>query len=89
MVIQDRYHILNKVGEGSFSSVYFAMDRKNNRAVAVKMETNKQINKLIKFEGFVLRNLKDCHFVPKYIGLGHIRSLGVTFLITEFLGPTL
>ena len=37
----------------------------------------------------MLQKLKDCPFVPKYIGLGHIRSLGITFLITEFLGPTL
>jgi len=42
VVIQDRFHIQMKVGEGSFGSVYFAIDRKNNRPVAIKTENQQQ-----------------------------------------------
>jgi serine/threonine protein kinase len=31
LVIQGRFHVINKVGEGSFGEVYIAVDRKNGR----------------------------------------------------------
>jgi len=54
LVIQGRFHIYNKVGQGSFGAVYFAIDKKTGRPVAVKTENQNQKNKQTKFEGYVL-----------------------------------
>lgn len=40
-IINDRFHIVNKIGEGSFGEVYIAIDKKNGRQVAIKTENTK------------------------------------------------
>ncbi len=39
--INQRFHIVNKIGEGSFGEVYIALDKKNGRQVAIKTESTK------------------------------------------------
>jgi casein kinase 1 len=36
-----------------------------------------------------MQDLKGCKGIAKYHGYGHMKSKGMVFMITEFLGPTL
>ena len=41
LVINGRFHLVNKIGEGSFGEVYIGIDKKTSKYIAVKTESTK------------------------------------------------
>jgi serine/threonine protein kinase len=54
LVINGRFHLVNKIGEGSFGEVYCGIDKKNGKEIAVKTESTKAEFPQIAYESFVI-----------------------------------
>ncbi len=70
-VLNNRFRIESKIGEGGFGSVYRGVQLSNGRKVALKLlhpEMTKDKNLVARFrrEGLVLCNLKDAHTITTY-----------------------
>ena len=70
-VLNNRFKIESKIGEGGFGAVYRGVQLSNQRKVALKLlhpEMTKDKNLVARFrrEGLVLCNLKDAHTITTY-----------------------
>jgi eukaryotic-like serine/threonine-protein kinase len=70
-VLNNRFKIESKIGEGGFGAVYRGVQLANGRKVALKLlhpEMTKDKNLVARFrrEGLVLCNLKDAHTITTY-----------------------
>mgnify|MGYP000879144085 CR=1 FL=1 len=52
-VINDRYVVCNKIGAGSFGSIYLAKDKQSNKKVAIKVEPSNSFFPLVIYEANV------------------------------------
>jgi len=71
VVLNNRFEVESKLGEGGFGSVYKGVQRGTGRSVALKLlhpEMTRDQNLLERFrrEGMVLCNLKDAHTITTY-----------------------
>ena len=62
-----KYHLLGKIGEGSFGKIYKAINRSSNRRVALKIELNPDDNKRsnLALEISVLKKLQGLTGIPQ------------------------
>jgi len=70
-LLNNRFHIESKLGEGGFGAVYKGLQKVTNRSVALKLlhpEMTRDDNLVARFrrEGLVLCNLKDAHTITTY-----------------------
>jgi serine/threonine protein kinase len=87
MIIANKYKIIEKIGSGSFGSVYKGINIRTNECVAIKMESSKL---LIKNEAKIYQYLsreKDCICVPKIKWFGIYEKN--TFMVMDLLGASL
>lgn len=91
-IINDRYSILNKLGQGGSSITYAAIDKKTNQKVAIKalsltgLEDWKKIE-LFEREAKILQQLNH-PAIPKYIDYFQIETEdNVYFYIVQQLAP--
>jgi len=65
-IINKKYKILDKIGEGKFGFVYKGLYLKTNEPIAIKLETRKSQMRLLKNETTVLKYLYDhgCRSTP-------------------------
>jgi len=56
--ISDRFSLKQKLGQGTFSYIYEALDRHLNKNVALKVEKKDKSKTILMFEYNVLINLK-------------------------------
>jgi len=88
-IIQNRYILLDLLGEGKFGKVYRGKNKKTNQVVAIKMEPVDSSVKLLKHETTILNHLyrKGCKCIPI------VHRYGVydenTFLIMSYYEMTL
>ncbi len=71
VVLNNRFEVESKLGEGGFGAVYKGLQRGTGRSVALKLlhpEMTRDQNLLERFrrEGLVLCNLKDAHTITTY-----------------------
>ncbi len=71
VVLNNRFEVESKLGEGGFGAVYKGVQRGTGRSVALKLlhpEMTRDQNLLERFrrEGMVLCNLKDAHTITTY-----------------------
>lgn len=86
MIIAGRFEIEEKIGSGSYSSVYRAKDAKFETKVGVKVETqNAEISKF-KQEAEFLSFLKELGYFPKIVWAG--KDKGCQIIVTTLLGPS-
>ncbi|CAD8149748.1 unnamed protein product [Paramecium pentaurelia] len=86
--IQNRFLISQKIGEGSFGSVFKVLDRKNNNAQwAMKVEEDEDENSLLEREIKVLIELRKQQGFPQIKFYGQER--GYTYCIMTMLGKNL
>tara|TARA_B110000285_G_scaffold225599_1_gene284084 strand:- start:33 stop:869 length:837 start_codon:yes stop_codon:yes gene_type:complete len=86
-IINNKYKILNKIGEGSFGTVYKAQHTRTNDYVAVKKEIYDIKYKLLKHETNIYNHLKNCDIVPKLRWFGKIALTNC--LVMDLLGKSL
>lgn len=65
MDLSKRFEIHQQLGEGSFSKIYQAFDRKLKLQVALKVEKEDKHKKILKFEYEILKHLQGLPHVPK------------------------
>jgi serine/threonine protein kinase len=65
-VLNKKYKLLEKIGQGTFGTVYKAVQLKTNETVAIKTESAKSTYKLLKNETTILKYLYDhgCRTTP-------------------------
>jgi len=96
-IVIHNYKILNKIGQGGFSSVYKAQHKKNNRIVALKIEKTKDSKSILhesKILSYLNRELSSI-VVPTlfwYGAFGKMVGIATTFYstsMTEILSQNL
>ena len=87
-IVIHNYKILNKIGQGGFSSVYKAQHTKNNRIVALKIEKSKDSKSILhesKIMSYLNRELAS-NVVPTlfwYGAFGKMVGIATTFYSTS------
>ena len=90
-IVIHNYRILNKIGQGGFSSVYKAQHKKNNRIVALKIEKSKDSKSILresKILSYLNRELLT-NVVPTlfwYGTFGKMVGIATTFYSTSLTG---
>jgi len=64
-IINKKYIILNKLGSGSFGTIYKGQNLRTKEYVAIKAESINENLKLLKNESIMYQYLNDCIYIPK------------------------
>lgn len=86
-IINRKYKILNKIGNGSFGTIYKGCNIRTNEGIAIKMDKiNNQLS-LLKNETIIYNHLKNVQHIPslKWFGKDTINY----YLVIELLGRSL
>lgn len=87
IIINNKYKIIEKIGSGSFGSIYKAENIRTNEHVAVKVEPIKNETKLLKNESIIYQYLKNCEGIPniKWFGKDDTNN----YMVINLLGDSL
>ena len=89
--INNKYILLQKIGSGSFGSIYLGENARTKEKVAIKMESIKDSAKLLKNESTVYQYLQSSR--EKIVGLPHLRWFGKDdehyYMVINLLGESL
>lgn len=86
-IVNSRYKLIQKIGAGSFGSVYKAIDIEKKKYVAVKVESKKSDKKRLAHEITMYNNFISSRFIPKIIWYGSENNYN--FLVMEYMGSSL
>jgi serine/threonine protein kinase len=82
-----KYHPIKAIGQGTFSTVYLALNTKTNNYVAIKAEKrNKDNVELLESEAFLLYSLRGFG-IPEVLSYGRTKSHNI--LVMPLLGRSL
>lgn len=86
-VINKKYKILNKLGSGSFGSIYKGQNIRTNEYIAVKVEPINSDFRLLKNESRIYQYLNGCSGIPsvKWFGKDKINY----YMVIDLLGSSL
>lgn len=84
--IDDKYELINVIGEGSFGKIYNAVNKLTNETVAIKIEKT-NLKSLLHYEASMYKILKDIKGIPSIKGFGSREYYN--FLVMEKLGHSL
>jgi serine/threonine protein kinase len=79
------FQIIKLVGRGSFGDVFLAIDKRNKKKRAVKIENSMKSS--VRHEIEVLRELKKCKGVPHLYLASKVNEYHA--MVTSLLGPSL
>jgi serine/threonine protein kinase len=68
--MNNKYNILDKIGEGTFSNIYKALNNKTNQYVAIKISHNIDGNKILIRETKIYKYLKNISGIPQLLWCG-------------------
>ena len=86
-LINNKYKIIEKIGEGSFGNIFKAFNIRKRENVVIKIESIIGGTKLLKHETIVYQYLKNTQGVPKIKWYGK-DDLNY-YMVLELLGPSL
>ena len=86
-LINNKYLILNKIGKGSFGSIYKGQNVRTNELVAIKVEKITDELKLLKNESRVYQYLNRCDCVPQVKWYG--KDNKYYYMVINLLGNSL
>ena len=86
-LINNKYLILNKIGKGSFGSIYKGQNVRTNELVAIKVEKITDELKLLKNESRVYQYLNRCDCVPQVKWYG--KDEKNYYMVINLLGESL
>ena len=86
-IINRKYKILNKIGNGSFGTIYNGFNIRTNEGVAIKKDNINNELSLLKNETIIYNHLKNIQHIPnlKWFGKDTINY----YLVIELLGRSL
>jgi len=89
IIIERKYKLINKIGEGAFGIIFNAINIQTNEYVAIKIEKNDREgnNILLKNEARMYKLLDKENFVPKFKNYG--KEGKFNYLIMENIGQSL
>lgn len=88
-LVNGRYFILKKIGQGSFGTVYQVQDQMGKRFCAMKAQKRKRDGNQLKHELFIAKEM-SCEGFIEAIDYGEMPGKpGIDYLITQLLGPSL
>lgn len=86
LIVEGKYRILSKIGEGSFGKIFSGVNANNNKKVAIKIEKSSE-SSLLKNEAKLYKLLEDCTGIP------NLRSFGqegiFNYMVIDLLGDSL
>lgn len=86
LVVEGKYRISSKIGEGSFGKIFSGVNANNDDKVAIKIEKSSE-SSLLKNEAKLYKLLEDCTGIPK------LRSFGqegiFNYMVIDLLGDSL
>jgi casein kinase I family protein HRR25 len=87
MIVGNKYEIIQKIGEGSFSKIYKAKNNRTKELVAIKIENIESEIKLLLHEAKIYKYLSGCKGMPivKWFGLENDYYYMVITLLGESL----
>ena len=86
-VIANKYIIQEKIGNGSFGSIYKGTNQRTNEKVAIKTELIEENTKLLKNESVIYQYLKDVKSIPNIKWFG--KDSSHYFMVIPLLGESL
>lgn len=86
-VINNKYILLNKLGSGSFGSIYKGQNIRTKEFVAIKVEPINDNLNLLKNESIIYQYLNDCEYIPKIKWFGKDESN--YYMVIDLLGYSL
>jgi len=86
-IIANKYIIQEKIGNGSFGSIYKGINQRTNEKVAIKIELIEKKTKLLKNESVIYQYLKDVDGIPNVKWFG--KDLKYYYMIIPLLGESL
>lgn len=87
ILIGDRFHLGRKLGEGGFSEVFEAMDKKTKQKVALKLETRTNPTPMLFYESKIQEYLKGVPGIPSIKASGFEGDFN--YMAMEALGDNL
>jgi serine/threonine protein kinase len=86
-IINKKYKLIEKIGEGSFGSIYKGQNIRTNEYVAIKIESINSNTKLLKNESIIYQYLSDSIGVPSVKWFG--RDSQNYYMVLSLLGISL
>ena len=86
-IINNKYKILDKIGEGSFGLIYKGINIRTSENVAIKVEPIEHHLKLLKNESIIYQYLSDIHYVPTIKWFG--KDEKNYYMVLNLLGDSL
>jgi len=86
-LINNKYKIIEKIGEGSFGNIFKAFNKRKRENVVIKIESIIGGTKLLKHETIIYQYLKNTPGVPKIKWYG--KDSVNYYMVLELLGPSL
>ena len=86
-IINKKYKIINKIGEGSFGSIYKGENIRTRENVAIKVESIKSETKLLKNESIIYHYLNNTNGIPSVKWFG--KDNNNYYMVINLLGNSL
>ena len=86
-IINKKYTLLEKIGEGSFGSIYRGQNIRTKEYVAIKVEPIKNETKLLKNESIVYQYLNNSQGIPSVKWFG--KDTKNNYMVIDLLGQSL
>jgi serine/threonine protein kinase len=86
-IIANKYKLIKQIGNGSFGSIYKAVNIRTNENVAIKIELIEDELKLLKYESNIYRILSNVDGVPKIKWYG--KDNFYYYMVIELFGDSL
>jgi serine/threonine protein kinase len=86
-IINNKYTIIEKIGVGSFGTIYKGKHNKTDEVVAIKIEPISSKYKLLKNETFIYHYLNKLNCIPKLKWFG--KDTINYYMVIDLLGPSL
>lgn len=86
-LIANKYIIQEKIGNGSFGTIYRGINQRTNEKVAIKTELIEQNTKLLKNESVIYQYLKDVKSIPNIKWFG--KDSTHYYMVIPLLGESL
>lgn len=86
-MINNKYNLLEKIGEGSFGSIYKGQNIRTKEYVAIKVEPIMKDTKLLKNESIIYQYLNNTSGIPLIKWFG--KDEQYYYMVIDLLGPSL